>query len=76
MAIELGNPRCANIIALGAVVGASEVLPKAEVLQMVKENFAAKPKLVDLNVNAFETGYEHGQKARQKYYGQGDQSVS
>ncbi len=76
MAIELGNPRCANIIALGAVVGASEVLPKAEVLQMVKENFAAKPKLVDLNVNAFETGYEQGQKARQKYYGQGDQSVS
>jgi Pyruvate/2-oxoacid:ferredoxin oxidoreductase gamma subunit len=43
---------------------------------MVKENFAAKPKLVDLNVDAFETGYEQGQKARQKYYGQGDQSVS
>ena len=34
LALELGNPRCANIIALGAFVGATDVLPNVDKIEM------------------------------------------
>lgn len=71
LALELGNPRCANIIALGAFVGATDVLPMAEVEEMVRQNFAAKPALVELNLKALRLGFERGAQARAARAGQG-----
>lgn len=56
---EVGNPRAINMVALGAYVKASGVLP----LQVVKDTMAhamrksGKGKFVDMNERALEAGY-------------------
>lgn len=67
LAMELGNPRCANIVALGAFVGATDVLPMPEVEEMVRQNFAVKPALVELNLKALRVGFERGLQAREAH---------
>jgi len=58
IANEIGNPRGANMVALGAFVGASRVLDLATVAGIVKKQFAAKPKLVGVNLTALQRGYD------------------
>jgi len=65
VANELGNPRGTNMVALGAYVGASEVVSMAEVEQVVRYTFEKKPKLIDVNLEALHKGYEIGKRARQ-----------
>jgi 2-oxoglutarate ferredoxin oxidoreductase subunit gamma len=60
IAMELNNPRGANMVAMGAFVGATGVVSLAEVEKLVRENFAAKPKLIDVNVEAVRRGYAVG----------------
>lgn len=67
LAMELGNPRCANIVALGAFVGATDVLPMPDVEEMVRQNFAAKPALVELNLKALRVGFDRGLQARESH---------
>lgn len=64
-AMALGNARAANIVALGAFVGATGVVSLAEVESLVRETFAAKPKAVELNIAAVRRGYEIGKGAAQ-----------
>lgn len=58
IANEIGNPRGANMVALGAFVGATRALDIATVTGIVEKQFAAKPKLVDVNLTALQRGHD------------------
>lgn len=60
IAIELGNAKAANMVALGAFIGASGLVDKASVTEVLKESFAARPKLVAINEQALGRGFEIG----------------
>ncbi|HVN77259.1 MAG TPA: 2-oxoacid:acceptor oxidoreductase family protein [Thermoanaerobaculaceae bacterium] len=60
IAIELGNAKAANMVALGAFLGASGLVDKASVTEVLKESFASRPKLVAINEQALERGFEIG----------------
>jgi 2-oxoglutarate ferredoxin oxidoreductase subunit gamma len=63
VANELGNPRGANMVALGAYVGATGAVSYDEIERVVKEAFASKPKVIDSNIEALRRGYELGRQA-------------
>ena len=60
IANELGNPRGANMVALGAYVAASQAVSFDVVEQVVSDTFAAKPKVIDVNIEALHRGFELG----------------
>jgi len=60
---ELGNPRGANMVALGAYLGATHAVSLEEVEKVVRETFAAKPKIIAPNLEALHRGYELGSAA-------------
>ena len=54
MAQELGNPRTANMIMLGAFVRVSKIVSEDTVKKIITETFSAKKaELVDINIKAF-----------------------
>jgi 2-oxoglutarate ferredoxin oxidoreductase subunit gamma len=63
IANELGNPRAANMVALGAYLGATGAVSIEEVEEVIRETFAAKPQLVELNLQALRRGVELGAAA-------------
>jgi 2-oxoglutarate ferredoxin oxidoreductase subunit gamma len=56
IAKELGNMKAANIIALAAFVARSKIVDFNLLRQAVKEKFAAKEKLIPLNMKALDEG--------------------
>ena len=60
IANDLGNPRAANLVALGAYLGATGAVPLGTVEEAVRESFAGKPKVVDVNLEALHKGHEIG----------------
>ena len=60
IATELGNPRGANMVALGAYLGATDAVSIDEVVSVIRETFAAKPGVIDVNIEALQKGYELG----------------
>jgi 2-oxoglutarate ferredoxin oxidoreductase subunit gamma len=58
IANSLGNPRGANMVALGAFVGATGVVDLREVEALVRDTFARKPALVEVNLKALHAGFE------------------
>ncbi len=60
IANELGNPRAANMVILGAYLGATNAVSLDQVEQVVRESFAAKPSLVEANLEALRKGYAIG----------------
>lgn len=58
LAMKLGNPKVANIIALGCAARLLPMLPYDYIAREVKQNFAAKPKLIDINLEALKKGYD------------------
>jgi 2-oxoglutarate ferredoxin oxidoreductase subunit gamma len=56
LAMEVGNVRAANIVALAAFVSRSRILDYDLVREAVREEFAAKAKLIPLNMEAMERG--------------------
>jgi 2-oxoglutarate ferredoxin oxidoreductase subunit gamma len=64
IANELGNPRGANMVALGAYVGVTDAVSLEEVEKVLRETFAAKPKVIDVNIEALHKGYELGRAER------------
>jgi 2-oxoglutarate ferredoxin oxidoreductase subunit gamma len=60
IANELGNPRGANMVALGAYVGASGAVSLDEVEKVIRETFASKPRVIDVNIEALHRGFEIG----------------
>ncbi len=61
IAIELGNAKAANMVALGAFLGASGLVDRESVTEVLRESFAARPKLVAINEQALARGFEIGQ---------------
>lgn len=60
IAIELGNRRGANMVALGAYLGATDAVSFDGVVEVVRETFAAKPGVIDVNITALHRGHEIG----------------
>ena len=57
IAAELGNPKVANMVMLGAYVGATEALKVETIEEMIHEMFTGKKaKLVPLNLEALQRG--------------------
>lgn len=57
LALQAGNAKTANIVILGAYVKLSGLFSLELVAEMVKEKFAAKPKVIPANLKALELGY-------------------
>jgi len=64
MATELGNPRGANMVALGAYLGATDAVSLEEIEKVIRETFAAKPAVIEVNIEALHKGYELGAVAK------------
>lgn len=60
IAIELNNPRGANMVALGAYLGATGAVSQEGLEEVICETFAAKPALVEVNLEAFRRGVAVG----------------
>ncbi|MGN9097093.1 2-oxoacid:acceptor oxidoreductase family protein [Flintibacter porci] len=56
MSIEMGNMAVANTIALGSILKQTNMLKRDSVVAAIKEYFAAKPKVIDINVRALDAG--------------------
>ena len=63
MATELGNPRGANMVALGAYLGATKAVALEHIEEVIRETFAAKPAVIEVNIEALRKGYELGAAA-------------
>jgi len=61
VAIECGSPKAANMVTLGAYLGASSMVDLDQVKAIVTESFAAKPKLIEINHAALSRGFALGQ---------------
>ena len=64
VATDLGNPRGANMVALGAYLGATDAVSLDKVIEVIRETFAARPAVIDVNIEALRTGYELGSEAK------------
>ncbi len=57
MADKIGNAKSANMVALGALIGKTNLLDKDAVVEVVKA-MTKKAALLDLNISAVEAGWE------------------
>ncbi len=58
LAQQLGSAQVANVVVLGAYIGATGVLDAAFAKQVVAEQLGKKPELLELNMKAFDAGME------------------
>lgn len=58
IAMELGSGKAANMVVLGAYVGATKAVSMKTLKSFVKRKFASKPQFVDLNLNALQEGHD------------------
>lgn len=58
MSLALGNVAVANTIALGVMVKRLGILKRESAISAIKEYFAAKPKVIGINVEALQRGYD------------------
>ncbi len=63
IAIAAGTGRAANMVMLGAYVGATGIVPIDAVIEQVKEEFEKRPNLVPVNVKCLEEGYKIGEQS-------------
>jgi len=61
IALEAGTTKAANMVALGAYIGAARTVDLAVVKDTLAETFAARPKLVGINQTCLDRGFEIGQ---------------
>jgi len=57
IAEELGSPKAANMVMLGALTRKSGLVDLASVIETLKRIMGAKKKLIDVNEKALKTGY-------------------
>ncbi|MGN0487268.1 MAG: 2-oxoacid:acceptor oxidoreductase family protein [Acutalibacteraceae bacterium] len=61
IALELGNVRVANIVLLGALIGATDIVSKETLVASLEDKFKTKkPEVLALNMKALEKGIEIG----------------
>lgn len=61
-AIKVGSVKCANIIALSAFAAKAKVVDMDVLRECVREEFSAKPKIIPLNMKAFDEGVDIADK--------------
>lgn len=59
LAMDLGNPKAANMVILGAYVGATGAVSMENLRNFVKKKFSSKPQFIELNMKALEAGFEN-----------------
>lgn len=65
IALELGNVKAANIVLLGALIGATDIVSKDVFVASLEEKFKSKkPEILELNLKALERGLEYGKAAK------------
>jgi len=64
IAIDAGSGKAANMVMLGAYVGATKLVPFDAVVEMAKHEFQKKAKLIPVNVKCLEEGYKLGTSGR------------
>ena len=57
LAQEVGNPKTANVIAMGTLAKVLPEIPFERISAQVEKSFAAKPKLIPINLEALKKGY-------------------
>ena len=57
IALTAGSTKTANIVILGAYLRLTGLLEKAEAIKAIEKIFASKPKVIPMNIKAFELGY-------------------
>ncbi len=62
IALELGNPKTANIILLGVLTGATGIVSREIFVQSLTEKFGKKPEVLDMNIRALDKGIEIGKQ--------------
>lgn len=58
IALDMGNVLSTNMLALGAIVGLTEVLPVESVVETIKRMYVKNLKVRDSNLDAFNRGYQ------------------
>ncbi len=58
IAQELGNPKTANVVALGYIAKLIPEIPYELIEAEVEQSFAKKPQLIPINLQALRHGYE------------------
>ena len=61
IATEVGNAKTANIVVLGAYIKLTGLLHREDVVKSIEKIFASKPKVIPLNLKAFQEGYERAE---------------
>ena len=61
-AIKVGSVKCANIVALSAFAAKAKVVDMDVLRECVREEFSAKPKIIPLNMKAFDEGVDIAKK--------------
>jgi len=65
IALELGNVKAANIVIIGALIGATDVVSKDVFVASLEEKFKEKkPEILEMNLKALEKGIEFGKQAK------------
>ncbi|MFA5904805.1 MAG: 2-oxoacid:acceptor oxidoreductase family protein [Desulfobacula sp.] len=62
-AIKVGSVKCANIIALSAFAAKAKIVDMEVLRHCVMDEFAAKPKIIPLNMKAFDEGVDIANKS-------------
>ena len=57
LAQEVGNPKTANVVAMGYIAKFIPEIPFETIQEFVEKSFAAKPKLIPVNIEALKKGY-------------------
>lgn len=57
IAMEAGSTKTANIVVLGAYIKLTGLFAKEDILRSIEKIFAKKPKVIPMNLKAFELGY-------------------
>lgn len=63
IAIANGSARSANMVMLGAYVGATGIVSFDALVEQAKHEFAKRPKLLPANLKCLEEGYQLGRSA-------------
>lgn len=64
IAQECGTPKAANMVALGAFLGATDLADLAKVKEVLADTFASRPKLIGVNQACLDRGFEIGKAHR------------
>ena len=63
ISLEVGSDKTANIVLLGILIGATEIVSKETLILSLEDKFKdKKPEILDMNIKALDKGIELGEK--------------